>query len=127
MGIIGSGIDIVDIRRVQRAYTKYPRSFANKILHKIELAEFNRQRNKPQYLSSRFAAKEAISKSFGTGIRGKISWKNIYITHDKFGKPIANFEKAVAAEIDVDNVEVSVSVSHEKNYTVAQAIAFSKT
>ena len=127
MSVIGSGIDIVDIRRVQRIYTKHPRSFANRILHKVELAEFDQQRNKLQYLSSRFAVKEAISKSLGVGMRGKVSWKNIYITHDKFGKPVTNFEKAIAGEIDIDNVEVSVSISHEKNYTVAQAIAFSKT
>lgn len=127
MSVIGSGIDIVDIRRVQKIYTKYPRSFANRILHKVELVEFDQRRDKLQYLSSRFAVKEAISKSLGVGMRGKVSWKNIYITHDKFGRPVTNFEKAIAGEIDVDNVEVFVSISHEKNYTVAQAIAFSKT
>lgn len=127
MGLIGSGIDIVDTRRVQRIYVKYPQSFVNRILHRVELAEFHQQQNKPQYLSHRFAVKEAIAKSFGTGMRGKMSWRNIYITHDKAGRPIANFEKVLADQIGLDNVEVSVSVSHEKNYTVAQAVAFSRT
>lgn len=127
MGLIGSGIDILDTRRVRRIYIKYPQSFANKILHRVELMEFHQQRNKLQYLSHRFAVKEAVAKAFGTGMRRQMLWKNIYITHDELGKPVANFEKALADQIGTNSVEISVSVSHEKNYTIAQAIAFSKT
>lgn len=126
MKLIGSGVDIVDIRRIQKIYTKYTQSFAKKILHEVELVEFNRQRNKPQYLSNRFAVKEAIAKAFGTGMRGEMLWKNIYITHDKLGKPIANFENNLANQIGANELEVSISISHEKNYTIAHAIAFNK-
>ncbi len=126
MRLIGSGVDIVDSRRIQKIYTKYTQSFANKILHDVELAEFHGQRNKPQYLSNRFAVKEAIAKAFGTGMRGEMLWKNIYITHDKLGKPIANFEKKLADQIRANELEVSISISQEKNYTIAHAIAFNK-
>ncbi len=127
MGLIGSGIDILDTRRVRRVYIKYPQSFANKVLNRVELMEFHRQRNKLQYLSHRFAVKEAIAKAFGTGMRGQMLWKNIYITHDELGKPVANFEKVLADQIGTNGIEISISVSHEKNYTIAQAIVFSKT
>lgn len=126
MELIGSGVDIVDTRRIQKIYTKYSLSFAHKILHDTELAEFHGQRNKSQYLSNRFAAKEAIAKAFGTGMRGEMSWKNIYITHNKLGKPIANFEKILADHMQTNKLNISISISHEKNYTIAYAIAFSK-
>lgn len=126
MELIGSGIDIVDTRRIQKIYTKYSQTFAKRILHKVELTEFHQQRNKSQYLSNRFAVKEAIAKAFGTGMRGEMSWKNIYITHNTLGKPIANFEKDLADQIGANNLEVTISISHEKNYTIAHAIAFSK-
>lgn len=126
MELIGSGIDIVDTKRIQKIYTKYSRSFANRILHEVELDEFHGQRNKSQYLSNRFAVKEAIAKAFGTGMRGDMSWRNIYITHDVLGKPIANFEKNLADRIGASKLELSISISHEKNYTIACAIAFKK-
>jgi len=97
-----------------------------KILHQVELTEFQQQKNKSQYLSNRFAIKEAISKAFGTGMRGKMLWKNIYITHNSLGKPIANFENTLANQIGGDELEISISISHEKHYTIAHAIAFSK-
>ncbi len=126
MELIGTGVDIVDTRRIQKAYAKYSQSFVKKILHKAELVEFHQQQDKLQYLSNRFAVKEAIAKAFGTGIRGAMSWKNIYITHNELGKPIPNFEKALADHIGISELEVSISISHEKNYTVAYAIALSK-
>ena len=124
MHFIGSGVDIVDTRRIQRIYTKYSDSFAQKILHNAELDEFYRQRDKPQYLANRFAAKEAIAKAFGTGMRGEMSWRNIYITHDELGKPIANFSEKLANQISANELHVSISISHEKVYTIAHAIAF---
>ena len=117
----------MDSRRIQRIYTRYSQNFAKRILHRIELAEFPGKRDKVQYLASRFSVKEAVAKAFGLGMRGEMSWRNIYITHDPLGKPVANLEPSLLEQIGVDGLEVSVSISHEKYYTIAYAIAFGKS
>ena len=127
MQLIGTGVDIVDSRRIRRIYTQYSQSFAQRILHTTELAEFPGKHDKTQYLASRFSVKEAVAKAFGLGMRGQMSWKNIYVTHDFFGKPVANFEKSLQDQIGIDELEVSISISHEKHYTIAYAIAFDKS
>jgi len=124
MELIGSGVDIVDNRRIQRIYGRYPEAFARRILHARELEEFSAEVNKPQYLASRFSVKEAISKAFGLGIRSPMSWRNICITHDALGKPEAHFEEVLRSHLGMEALQVSVSISHEQDYTVAHAIAF---
>ena len=126
MNLIGTGVDIVDNRRIHRIYTRYSQAFAKRILHAAELAEFPEKRDKTRYLASRFSVKEAIAKAFGLGMRGEMSWRNIRISHDPVGKPVAAFERSLLDQIGVDELEVSVSISHEKYYTIAYAIAFGK-
>ena len=127
MELIGTGVDIVDNRRIQRIYDRYPEAFAKRILHASELEKFPSNQNKSLYLASRFSVKEAISKAFGLGMRGQMSWRNICITHDALGKPGADFEKSLRDFIGMDALQVSVSISHEQHYTIAHAIAFGKS
>lgn len=124
MELIGSGVDIVDNRRIRRIHGRYPEAFARRILHARELEEFADETNKPQYLASRFSVKEAIAKAFGLGIRAPMTWRNICISHDALGKPEAHFEEVLRDHLGVDALQVSVSISHEQHYTVAHAIAF---
>ena len=126
MQLIGAGVDIVDNRRIRRIYTRYSQAFSSKILHAAELAEFSEKRDKIRYLASRFSVKEAIAKAFGTGIRGQMSWGNICIMSDSLGRPAASFESPLLVQIGMDELEVAVSISHEKYYTIAYAIAFGK-
>lgn len=126
MQLIGAGVDIVDNRRIHRIYSRYSRAFSSRILHVDELAEFSEKRDKTRYLASRFSVKEAIAKAFGTGLRGQISWGNICVTSDSLGRPVARFETPLLAQVGMDELEVAVSISHEKHYTIAYAIAFGK-
>ena len=127
MELIGTGVDIVDNRRIRRIHGRYPEAFAKRILHANELEEFSADPDKVLYLASRFSVKEAISKAFGLGMRGKMSWKNICITHDSLGKPVPDFEESLRSYLGVDALQVSVSISHEQHYTIAYAIAFGKS
>ena len=122
MKIFGTGVDIVEIARIQKSIDRYSESFAAKILHKEELSEFNRANNKAAFLAKRFAVKEAFVKALGTGIRDHVSWRKMYITHDKKGKPSLEFTEEFAKQIDADNLDVHISISDEAKYVVAQAL-----
>ena len=93
MDIFGIGIDIVDLERVNKIYLKYGDKFAEKILNEKELVKFNQSRNKTSFLGKRFAVKEAVGKALGIGILNGNLLKNIFIDHDKYGKPIVKFSK----------------------------------
>ena len=93
--ILGVGIDLVDIFRIDRILEKYPRQFAKRVLGKRELGAYEkilfsglRSKEKAnRFIAKRFAAKEAVSKAFGIGLRGQISLKTIEVLNDKLGKP----------------------------------------
>lgn len=97
--IKGIGCDIVQNDRVNL-------KIARKILTQKELEIFESKSNKLEYLASRFAAKEAVIKATNK----KYSFKEIEITNNEFGQPICNI------------LEIMISISHEKNYSIAYAI-----
>lgn len=117
--IIGIGCDVIEIERVKRACEK--ESFVKRVFTDKEIAYCTSR--KAQSFSSyaaRFAAKEAVLKAFGTGLRnGEI--KEIEITNDELGKPIvvlSGYHKALAEEKGVQNIHISLSHSQ------TQAIAY---
>jgi len=122
MKIIGTGIDIVQISRIAKSLARYETNFAAKILHDEELIEFEKSTDKPTFLAKRFAVKEAFVKALGTGIRDNVSWRKMYVTHDEKGKPALSFANEFANEIEVEEKEVHISISDEKEYVVAQAL-----
>ena len=85
MKILGIGVDIVKNKRIQSLIRN--RNFIKRTFGTKELKFSKVKINKTNYFAKRFAAKEAFSKSFGTGIRGDLSFKDIEILNDKMGKP----------------------------------------
>ena len=88
--IYGNGIDIQEIRKIQKAQEKRE-SFAKRILTVNELAIFEKYKGnrKYEFLAGRFSAKEAFSKAYGTGIGKKVGFQDIEILNDnKTGKPL---------------------------------------
>lgn len=122
MKIIGTGIDIVQISRIKKSLERYEDNFAEKILHDNEMNEFNNQSNQAAFLAKRFAVKEAFAKALGTGIRDNVSWRKMYVVHDEKGKPSLSFTKEFAKELDVEMLDVHISISDEEEYVVAQAL-----
>lgn len=125
MNILGIGIDIVDLERINKIYLKYGDKFAKKILNEDELVIFNRSHNKSSFLGKRFATKEAIGKALGTGILNGNLLKNIFIDNDKYGKPIAKFNDREKFKI-YSNKIIHVSISDEKKFAIANALILSK-
>lgn len=93
--ILGVGTDIVKIERFTNSRDQMDR-LANKILTDRELGEYSLLTcNHDNFLAKRWAAKEAISKSFGTGIKGSTTWKNIEIRHSDSGRPLVYFHETL--------------------------------
>lgn len=115
--IYGIGTDIVDVRRIARLLRCYPLRFPRRILHPMELLAYRRQCDKVGYLARQFAAKEAISKALGCGFRNGCYAGSILIERDGAGCPV------VSVPVASRDIEFKVSISGEKDYVVAQALA----
>ncbi len=85
--ISGVGVDIAEISRFTRAYTKFGERFPRRILCAIEVVEFPRARNPGRYLAMRFAAKEAASKALGTGFKQGVTPRQFRVVHAPSGQP----------------------------------------
>ena len=125
MNILDIGVDIVEIERIKR-YLNKNENFLKKLFTEKEIELFREKGYAPQTIAGNFAAKEAISKSLGLGIRG-YNFKDIEILRNKLGKPIVkthnNLEK-ISKNYNI--LEIKVSISHGKDYAVANAITIIK-
>ncbi len=121
--IFGIGTDIVEIKRIE-TMTSLDK-FASKILSHNEKEFYDSLTNQKQivYISKQFAAKEAIAKAIGTGIRNDTRFKNIEVLRDKNGAPIFNalnkLEKIIS---DLGITRTHVSLADERDYAIAIAV-----
>ena len=121
--IYGIGTDIVEIKRLTAM--KSLDTFANKVLTENELKIFDDLTNskKASYLAKQFAAKEAIAKAFGTGLKDPIQLNNIEILRNDEGKPTFNPLNGLISKItDLGITKTHVSLADEKDYAIAFAI-----
>ena len=125
MNIFGVGIDIVEIQRIKETYSRYGERFARKILSNSELRDFYKNKNKISFLAKRFAAKEAVGKALGVGIKNGSILKNIEIKNDLNGKPFVNINNINKLNM-TEKKEIHISLSDEKKYAVANALIISE-
>lgn len=122
--VIGSGIDIVKVKRIEKILAQRKEGFYNKIFTEREIKYISSKVHSPETVSGLFASKEAIAKALGRGI-GKVRWKDIEIYHDKFGKPkvaLYNEGKKIMDRLGIKTIHLSIS--HEKDYAIAMALGF---
>jgi holo-[acyl-carrier protein] synthase len=113
--IKGIGIDIIEIKRIRNISEKYGERFFQRIFTDNEIT-YCKSFSKPDlHFAGRFAAKEAYSKSIGTGISKDFGWKDIEILNDKRGKPYITHIK----ENEYSKYEFRVSISHTDDYACA--------
>lgn len=127
MGIL-CGVDIVEIERIKSSLEKSGLAFKNRIFTQNEI-DYCEKKNSSKYQSyaARFAAKEAVSKAFGTGISGGLSWKDIEISNDNYGKPHVTLSgKGSELFESMNAVSISLSLSHTKDNAIAYVIIETK-
>jgi len=113
--IRGIGIDIIDIKRIKRIMEQFGDRFFEKILTEKEI-KYCKSFSKPDlHFAGRFAAKEAYSKSIGTGISKDFGWRDIEILNDERGKPFIQHTK----ENDFSKFKFNISISHTDEYACA--------
>lgn len=120
--IIGSGIDIVKISRIENLLIEKRNSFLERAFTEEEREYIKIKNYNPETVSAMFSAKESISKLLGVGF-GKISWKDIVIFHNEKGKPYAKlYNKAynISSNLKIDRI--NLSISHEREYAITMAI-----
>ena len=113
------GIDIIEIARIQRAIDRWGEHFLHRIYTEPELGIC---RKKPWRLAARFAGKEAVMKTLGTGTKG-ISWKEIETLAEPSGKPLVQlYGKAQDKANDLGLGKLAISLSDSKEYAIAFVI-----
>lgn len=117
--IIGTGVDITEVNRLRKAIEKWGKEFLHRVFTAEELENAKERGSLYQHLAGRFAAKEAVFKALGDS---GLSWKDVQILNDHEGKPCCRILNGKARKVDVH-----ISISHVKNYAVANAIITSKT
>ena len=128
MRILGVGVDIVQNKRIKSSIKK--KSFVLKIFGKTEIKLSKKNKNKSNFFAKRFAAKESFSKSIGIGFRNNLNFKDIQILNDPMGKPYYKKSKKISniitKKFKVRNYELFLSISDEKDYSVAFTILQTK-
>lgn len=125
MNILDIGVDIVEIDRIKDAINKNEK-FLYRLFTDNEIEYFKSKGFKVETIAGNFAAKEAISKSIGMGIRD-YSFKDIEVLRNSLGKPIVKtYNNLNKICIDYNVLEIKVSISHSEKYAIANAIAITK-
>jgi holo-[acyl-carrier protein] synthase len=121
--IIGCGIDLVKIERIEKIIKRWGDNFIFRIFTPLEREYCEKKKgNKFQSYAGKFAAKEALLKALGLGLR-EANWKEIEIKNDELGQPIIDTSgklKNIASAKGVS--KYFISISHTKEYAAAQVI-----
>lgn len=113
--IKGIGIDIVEVQRIKNI-SERQKGFIDRILRTEEKKYYEQlsPKRKVEFLAGRFAAKEAYAKAMGTGIGTHLSFQDIQIEYDQYGKPVL--------PSPAPGLNIHLSISHSEQYAVAQVI-----
>ena len=124
MSIIGIGVDIVNNNRLKKLVKK--KNFISRIFTNNEQISSIKIKNKVNYFSKRYAAKEAFSKATGFGISRNLNFKDIEIKNNKKGKPSINLSKStilfLKKKFKVKTFKTKLSLSDERNYSIAYVV-----
>ncbi len=124
MKILGTGIDIIDIKRFKKSITN--KNFLLRLFTTLEIKKAKHIKNKTVYYSKKFAAKESFSKALGTGFSKGLNFRDIEVLNDKLGKPYfklnIKLKKLLLKNFKIKNFNILLSISDERDYSIAFTI-----
>ncbi len=120
--VLGLGIDIVEVARIEKALTPGD-ALAKRVFTETELAYCMQRKNRYQHFAGRFAAKEAALKALGTGWQDGIRWQDVEIVAGEKGKPMLNlYGRAREAFEAAGARRACVTITHATEYAVAAVV-----
>jgi holo-[acyl-carrier protein] synthase len=121
--IVGTGIDLVNIERIERAINRWGNLFIHRIFTEKEMVWCQKRTHPSECFATRFAAKEAFLKAIGWGLRNGIYWIDIEVENDCRGKPSLSFYRKARDVLDTLRITKSLlTLSHDYPYAVAYVL-----
>ncbi len=121
--IIGSGIDLVEIGRIQKSVERYGKRFLDRVYTEAEQAYCLRKKKAAESLAARFAAKEAGAKALGTGISFGVNWLEIEVIREASGRPTLRFHgRAAEIAARLGAVRAALSITHTAELAMASVV-----
>ena len=121
--IHGIGTDFVAIERMRKFWDRHGERALEKLLAPEERADCRVSSDPGRFLAKRFAAKEALGKALGTGIRAPVLLTAIAVTHDVLGKPLLTFSAELALWVAERGLTCHLSISDEREHALAFVVA----
>lgn len=122
--VLGTGIDLVGIERFRRVLDRHGDRFLERVFTPHEREECTKRADPSRHLAARFAAKEAVFKALGTGWGRGVRWRDVEVTADAYGRPVCTLQGAAQVHLNgLGGQSVLVSIAHEGDMAVAQAVA----
>jgi holo-[acyl-carrier protein] synthase len=123
MSVMGIGVDLVECARIQHSLDRFGERFLHRVFTEGEIAYSQSMKFPARHLAARFAAKEALSKAFGTGIGKAMGWKDIDVHKKPSGEPFVVLEggaKQLASDRGI--TKVWITLSHTDNHAMAMIV-----
>ena len=125
--VVGLGIDIIDNRRIENTIIKFGQKFKKRCFLDKEINKSEKRLKKINFFAKRYAAKEACAKALGTGLAKGVFWKDIEVFNDHNGKPFIKLHNKALTLLNKNfnfPCKIELSLSDEKNYSIANVIIF---
>lgn len=120
MSVLGIGVDLVDCARIERSLDRFGEKFLRRVFTEGEIEYSMSMKFPARHLAARFAAKEAVSKAFGTGIGKAMGWRNIDVRKKKSGEPFLVFSGAAQELASKRGVTSAlITLSHTDHHAMA--------
>jgi len=121
--ILGTGIDIIEVARVAASHEKFGERFLKRILRPAEIAYCLSHKQPAPFIAARFAAKEAVSKAFGTGIGSQLGWQDVEVGRKPSGEPFVILHDDGLRLFETRHGrQFHLSLSHTGTYAAAMAV-----
>lgn len=123
MSVVGVGVDIVETTRIDRSLERFGERFLHRVFTAGEIAYCQSMKYPARHFAARFAAKEAVSKAFGTGIGHTMGWRDIDVHREQSGQPFVVLEGGAKEYATARGIaKVWLSLSHTDHHAAATAV-----